>query len=291
MSKGLWRTLRESGDGAVTLAVDFGSGRAPAGFSDLTPQLGGAFGVWETAHRRPGADLYASTDPDSWVDEHLVALPAADGIRVNGILAYCSAAALALRLASSMSADGRAPKVILVDPVVVDPHVLVGYFLASFDDWREQAPSATFDPAAPDRIQSAARHAASRAGRSALSFVPFMETVCAEYESACVAVGNEIGLDAAFVTEMSDQMRSFAAYLVTSARVGPAELRSLSQEVEHATLTSAGHHIPPEIAGEPTRFDVPRARMLADPGVAAWITKTLESADGCADRPIPLELT
>lgn len=271
-----WRRLRESGSGAVVLAVDFGAGRTEAGFADLAPHLDGDYGLWETLFTAPAGspDWCAESDPDRWADAVSDQLDR-DGVHVCGILAYCAGAALAFTLARRSAARGRAPGVILLDPETAEVRAVEEFFQRSFRGWREYAGPGTLDAAAPERVRQAAARAERMGQQDTAHYVPLLEVVCGEYDAACAALGKSLGLDSEVIDDMSGRARAFLTYLVTSARVAPPDLSAMAQQHSHVTLVSAEHTIPEFVSGETVRFPAARDHLLESKEVAAQVDRRL----------------
>jgi hypothetical protein len=214
-----WRRLREGDSRSVVIGVDFGVGRTEAGFADLAPRLAGDYRLWETSFPPPdpSSDLSVETDPDRWVAAvrgHLTER----GLHLAGIMAYCAGTALALKLAKASAADGRAPRVVLLDPETAGIPAIEERFHTSFQIWLEHAGPGILDPGAAERVRQSAARTAQLVREDPAHYVPLMEVICAEYKVACEAIGTTMGLDSDVTDGMSAKLRAFLAYLVVGAR-------------------------------------------------------------------------
>jgi pimeloyl-ACP methyl ester carboxylesterase len=283
-----WRRLRDGDSRSIVIGIDFGLGRTEAGLPELSRRLDGDYLLWETLFPAPEreSDRSVETDPDRWAEtvrDHLDA----EGLHLAGVIGYCAGAALAFKLAERAAAGGRVPGVVLVDPETAGIHAIEDRFHSSFLEWSHYAEPGILDQAAPQRVRQAAARAERLAPDDTGHYVSLLEVVCAEYEAACAALGQSMGLDTEVTDDMSARMRAFSSYLVTSARVTPSELQAMSRRLDHVSLVSAAHEIPDILLStEVVRFTASRDDLLESMEVATWIDRVLAGwSDVVAESP------
>jgi hypothetical protein len=244
-----WRLLRDGVD--AVLAVDFGgAGRAAAGFAELAPKLDTACAVWELGFLH-GGPASPQELVHGWANE-----VRRRSLAVRAVFGYCAGSALACLLADAL---GSPPVTVLFDPEVVSGPVLVHEFLTGVGTLAEDIDT--------DLLPASA----ARARRLAAECPDDLEKLAAllhqEYRGVARSAFDELGLDASLSSEITARFGSYLKYLVTSAR---ADLSgSLSAPL---AICSVDHQPIFRPLAERHWFPVPRAGLLADPGVATTVS-------------------
>lgn len=249
-----WRCPGGGGD-TLVLAVNFDAGRGDAGFADLAARLG-HHTVWETAPLPATGDLLPQSAPEEyvrpWLDEAV-----RHGRPVGAVLGMCAAAPLARLLARGVQAAGLgSPPVLLFDPLPVDRDTLVTEFELALTPLR-------------GRMEPAELHEFGQAAAlTGPDLVPGAATLLEAYTRAVRTVCGRLGVADTLQTQLAGRFTRYLTYLLAAARADrPGGAR---------VVLSRDHTAP--WPGEPeltTRFDVPGAKLLAAPEVAAFTERAL----------------
>jgi hypothetical protein len=259
-----WRMLRQGSTDAVIVAVDFGVGRASAGFDDLVPHLDTAYAVVQPVFG-PAADAPAGGQ----LAARLADL-SARGQRVRGILGYCAGASLACGLADLVARSGAPrPPAVLFDPVDVDLSELHATFEAATRRFEGVVAAGTLA-----EIRAAAGAATgAAAGQVDRTAAAAVAAISSAYTRLVRAAGEALHTDGDRWEPLTDHFRAYLQYLALAARTGLPWRRPPGTFV----LTSAGRPLPSGWTANRT-FPVTRAALLAAPPVAVATSDLLLAA-------------
>ncbi|MEH1016316.1 hypothetical protein V6U90_24825 [Micromonospora sp. CPCC 206060] len=258
-----WRVVREGVERDAVLAVDFGPGRAGAGFDSLADHL--PPGAWVLETVPPPPQVRSGPGPDA--HDHVRGLLADVGqqrLTVVGVLGYCTGAGTARLLAARVPGSAPAP-LVLFDPEDVDAGTLRAEL--------EQAVSSLSKGVTPDELAQI-RTGIDRLDPLELGGHPGVALAHAlhqEYHQVVHAVFTRMEMPAVLAGKLAARFDSYLTYLLLSAAAAgsgdgrPADLTVLSRGIEP----------PPGTVGDTVQFDVERGAMLALPEVAGLVARTL----------------
>ncbi|MEO3890687.1 hypothetical protein [Nonomuraea sp. B5E05] len=254
-----WDELR-TGDanGPVMLTVDFEGGRAVAGFRALAKLLPQEWTVLAARppERVPGDEEEASRALARWRDDIT-----AGGVEVAGVLANCAGAPIAGYLAESLGGAASAPRLVLLDPAAASADVLVEAYRTALASL----------PAAPAEPVPAGVDLTDGLGEP-LGLAVLARRLSRSYRDHAGGVAERLGVSQDLTADLARLFERYMAYLVVA---GLAADRPQGRS-HTLTITSSGFTLEEaRDRGERIGTDVPRARLLADAGVATAISDFL----------------
>ncbi|MFC8124232.1 hypothetical protein [Streptomyces sp. NPDC057302] len=269
MTSSRWHVLRQ-GDGGLILTVAFDAGRGDARFADLASFLDGRH-VLEAVPRRGTVEALLREGVGEYVTPWLEAVKER-GQPVLAVLGHCAGSGLARELAARLRVLGLGePSLITFDPVLVDSHTLG-------EDYRTavRTLAAQLSPQDLDTAIAAARGCDGEPAATGADVLPLAETLERAYREAVAAACERLAVDPAVRQQLSDRFSHYLAYLAaaawTYAQPPPADTPPAT------TVLSATGGIGTCAAdprGTTTRFTVDRSRLLADPEVAAYVSRVM----------------
>jgi len=264
-----WRVLRD-GDAGLVLTVAFDAGRGDARFSDLAHFLGGRR-VLEAVPRRTTLAALRDEGVDGYVTPWLEAVKEY-GQPVQAVLGHCGGGSLARELVIGLRACGLGePLLMTFDPIVVDGPVLGEEYRVAVRALAAQLTPQDLDPALAAAEPCDATPAAE--GRDVLSLA---ETLEQAYRTAVTAACRNVSVAPAVQQQLCDRFSVYLAYLAAAAWAHPTDPPARAPVA--TTVLSATGGVGTSAAdprGTITRFTVDRTRLLADPEVAAYVSKAL----------------
>lgn len=117
--------LRRAGGRGLIVAADFAvTGRTTATFHDLVDLLGAQYDIWETAPVPYGeeAGMTGEDQVDRWVHDI-----ERSGLPVHAVIGFCGGCVYAGRLAERIGRWQTVPRLILLDPGLVVPAMMVDH--------------------------------------------------------------------------------------------------------------------------------------------------------------------
>lgn len=264
METATWQPLRAGGDGRdLVLAVDFGGARPEAGFVDLADRLPSDCTVLAT--RPPdgvvGHPADAARQVAAWRDAAL-----ATGAETATVIGYCSGAAVAAGLATELDGHGLRVGLVLVDPAVATPDLLVDVYRSSV----ESLVAVCDEPPADDDV-------ADGPAPGADDLIDLARRLGDGYAGTAGHVGQVLDLDDELVQDLVVRFRRYLSYLVVA---GLAE-RPERVGVPVLTVLSAAHPDDafPLTGDRRVRFGVARADLLADAEVGQLLAGFVAAPD------------
>ncbi|MEU1516215.1 hypothetical protein ABZ490_29445 [Streptomyces sp. NPDC005811] len=269
-----WRRLGPAEGGTTVLAVDFGPGRAAAGFGELAPRLTGDWTLWEPRTFTTGSDAgIAGNDDPRKLARDWASYATAQGAGVAAVAGYCSGSALACALADALQEQGLPrPLLVVFDPDTADAGLIHDYYTAALRSFEGFLPDAGLERARD--LGRQALSAAAGAGPDGLTALA--RVLGAEYERVAAEACRAAGMGPEYGRQLSERLITFLGYLATTGRVensvpvraasrGPVEVIVSRQQTVPARFGTATH-----------AFDVSRALLLDDQAVADTVTALLE---------------
>jgi hypothetical protein len=244
-----WRTLRNGRDSALVLAIDFGPGRATAGFADLAAGLETGHTILEPVFGSPG-ELFQTT-PDEYVQRWITDLGGYG--EVEAVFGFCAGASLACATADAIGGEGSKPLLVLFDPLMVNAHVLYQSLVSAVGSFDE-----VIMPAERAQVLDDALVAAPGADAA-----PVVSAIVAAYQTVVTTAAHRLGLDEDLVEQIVHRFQSYLAYLSLAGRVPPEVLLDRPAERRPVVLVSAEHVLPTGLTADLT-LDTPAADLLAD---------------------------
>jgi hypothetical protein len=249
-----WRRLRDGGDEAVVLAVDFGPRTGQRGFAQFAEYLQVPYPFYETVPLRPLGPVAEFARSGSYL-EHWGAAVA--GRRVRAVLAFCSGA----RFAAAIAGLTGEPPVILLDPSDVSAPMLKAEFDATVESLSAQAGADTM---------RAARHAAREAAQGSDDLAAVADALCAQQRRIAETALLPAGMPARLVAQLCDRFAAYLGYLVAAARTpqrpGPPPA---------LVLATGDHTVPERYREQAVQLAVRHEQLLSDRGAAALVRQCL----------------
>jgi hypothetical protein len=239
---GAWHRLSEGGAAHRVLAVDFdATGRHEATFRDLVRALPGPLTVWHATPPpagQPFLDWWAGQVPDE----------------VTAVLGYCAGGVFACALADDLERrTGRRPTVVLFNPGPPTVATVHRDFGAVFDAM------AALDESEGGALR--ARLAAATVDTDDLGLVG--SRLLEIHQDACRRIFPRMDIDPDVGEQLSGLLRSYVSYLTAARRLPPRPAWAAATSLFSREYDGVAGF------GTPVLFDVARARLLADPEVAA----------------------
>jgi hypothetical protein len=246
-----WLRLSDGPPGQCVLAVDFdATGRPEATFRDLARAVPQALTLWLATPPPPGGSFLRW-----WSDQ--VPEP------VTAVFGYCAGSSFAGALADEVEQrDGRRPTLVLFNPGPPTVRTIRRDFDAVFEAM-----------AGLDRAERGALRARVHAATAGAEDVTQAGQRLLEiHRDTCRSVLPRLEIDPDVGEQLGELLASYVAYLTAALRLAPYPMRGpatslLSREYDDA-----------DGIGTTIRFDVSRARLLADPQVAATVHTVLGTA-------------
>ncbi|MFD7068336.1 hypothetical protein ACFV97_14030 [Streptomyces sp. NPDC059913] len=263
-----WRRLGPATTGPAVLAIDFGPGRAAAGFAELAPRLGGGLMLLEPPFTAPAPEAAGHGAPGP-----MVRAWAAEAARhpegVAGVLGFCSGSALACALAEALEESGLPrPALILFDPEFADAPLLRHYFEAAIRSFE-----GVLDTAELTEALARGRHAAAPDRYAGMP--PLAVELTGIYREMAMKACISAGMDDEFGQQLTERLGAFLGYLATTGEVDAGVPRRATERDEAEVLISAEHTPPPDYGTGTRAFDVARTHLLDDQDVADAVMELL----------------
>ncbi|MBQ0983227.1 hypothetical protein KBZ10_01455 [Streptomyces sp. F63] len=265
-----WRRLGPAEGGTTVLAVDFGPGRATAGFGELAPRLTGDWTLWEPRTFTTGSA--GDGDPQELVREW-ASYAAAQGTGVAAVIGYCSGSALACALADALQERGMPrPLLVMFDPDAADAGLIHDYYTTALRSFEGFLPDAELERARDlgDHTLSAA------AGAGPDGLTALARVLGAEYERVAAAACLAAGMKPEYGRQLSERLDTFLGYLATTGRVEDSVPARAAARGPVEVIVSRQQTVPARFGAATRAFDVTRAALLDDQAVADTVTALLE---------------
>ncbi|MEV2254430.1 hypothetical protein AB0I94_28250 [Streptomyces sp. NPDC050147] len=275
MTSSRWQVLRD-GDAGLILTVAFDAGRGDARFADLASFLQGRHVLEGVPLRSTVAEL-VKEGPDAYVEPWLEAVKEL-GQPVRAVFGHCAGSGLARELFGRLRTLGLGeptdepsgePSLIAFDPILVDSHILA-------DDYRAavRTLAAQLSPQDLESALVAAGPCDDGPTLTGVDVLPLAEALETAYGTAVAAACERLSVAPAVQQQLSDRFSHYLAYLAAAAwaqATPPARDTPPATTVLSTTGGVGTDDADPR--GTVTRFTVDRTRLLADPDVAAYVSR------------------
>ncbi|WP_327305703.1 hypothetical protein OG730_21045 [Streptomyces sp. NBC_01298] len=269
-----WRRLGPAEGGTTVLTIDFGPGRATAGFGELAPRLTGDWTLWEPRTFTTGsaAGTAGNGDPQELVREW-AAHTAAQGTKVAAVTGYCSGSTLACALADALQEQGLPrPLLIMFDPDAADAGLIHDYYTTALRSFEGFLPDAELERAGD--LGSRVLSAAAAAGPNGLTALA--RELGSEYERVASAACRAAGMGPEYGRQLSERLGTFLGYLAITGRVEDSVPERATARGPVELIVSRQQTVPARFGVATRTFDVARAALLDDQAVADTVTALLE---------------
>jgi hypothetical protein len=268
-----WESVRAGGPGA-TLAVDYGLGRREAGIPELTAQLTNGGSMLQSLFFPGTTEGVDPPDDVSPLIEDWRRDATTDGREVRAVLGFCAGASLAAALADSFARAGAPVRLVLLDPQVVRPAVLLARF--------HEAMGSLVGVVEPELAASAeadcrsAVEAAGSAPVTASCYRDLAATIRSAHRRVVEAAAERTGLPPDLTDEIVNHFGRVTRYLALAGAAFTGRWKVDRPAVTYLSRT----HIPDLLLPAPDRvFNADRATFLGSPELAEAVDTLLITAD------------
>ncbi|MEU4995769.1 hypothetical protein [Streptomyces sp. NPDC021622] len=267
MTSSRWHVLRD-GDAGLILTVAFDAGRGDARFADLASSLDGRR-VLEGLPRRSTVAELVERGADDYVTPWLEEIKE-HGQPVRAVLGHCAGSGLARELADRLRMLGLGtPSLIIFDPIVAESRTLGEEYRTAV-----RTLAAQLSPEDLDTALAAAQPCDAEPSLTGAAVLPLAEALEAAYGTAVAAACGRLSVAPAVQQQLSDRFSHYLAYLAAAAWThagDPPPDTPPATTVLSATGGVGTSGADPR--GTVTSFAVDRTRLLADPEVAAYVSR------------------
>ncbi|MFD3573978.1 hypothetical protein [Streptomyces sp. NPDC058644] len=269
MTSSRWHVLRQ-GDAGLVLTVAFDAGRGDARFADLASFLDGRH-VLEGVPNHCTVEALLRQGPGEYVTPWLEAVKER-GQPVLAVLGHCAGSGLARVLAYRLRMLGLGePSLITFDPVLVDGHTLGEDYRTAVRTLAAQLSPQDLETALAAALPCDGEPAAT--GADVLPLAAALETA---YQEAVAAACRRLDVAPAVRQQLADRFSHYLAYLAaaawTDAQPPPPDAPPATTVL---SATGGVGTCAADPRGTTTGFTVDRTRLLADPEVAAYVSRVM----------------
>ncbi|MEV0318583.1 hypothetical protein ACIBKX_10280 [Streptomyces sp. NPDC050658] len=270
MTSSRWHVLRD-GDAGLILTVAFDAGRGEARFADLAPSLEGRR-VLEGVPRRCTVAELRQHGPGEYVTPWLEAVKE-HGRPVRAVLGHCAGSGLARELAERLRMLGLGtPDLIAFDPVLVEGRTLGEEYRTAVGTLSGQ-----LSPQDLETALAAAEPCDAAPSATGSELLPLAEELEVSYGTAVTEACRRLNVAPAVRQQLADRFSHYLAYLTAAAWAQPGGDPPADTPPATSVLSATGGigTSAADPRGTVTRFTADRTRLLADPEVAAYVSRAM----------------